>query len=241
MDLTAAYFTEKLLALQSDDELRKHKRYFKFDPENQPTDNYFIGVRMGSIFSLGKEHSHMPVDEIEKLMESPIHEIRVGAMSIMGQCAKGKRCRPERLKELFELYIRRHDRINNWDLVDRGAYYVVGQYLADKPRDILYDLARSQDRWERRTAIVATAHFILKLKQVEDTFRIAEILVNDPEDLVNKGTGWMLRSAGEVDRTRLIAFLDKHAATMPRVLLRYSIEKLNKSQREYYLAMKSTN
>ncbi len=236
MDLTAANFTEKLLALQSDDELRKHKRYFKFDPGNQPTDDYFIGVRMGSIFQLGKVFAQMPIDEIELLMESPAHEVRVGAMSIMGQCGKSKGCTPERLGELYLLYLRRHDRINNWDLVDLAAYYVVGQYLADKPRKILDDLARSQDLWERRTAIVATAHFILKLKQVEDTFRIAEILVNDPEDLVNKGTGWMLRSAGDVDRPRLIAFLDKHAATMPRVLLRYSIEKLDKPLRDHYLA-----
>src|SRR5829696_5946292 len=105
--LTAAEFTKRLKALQSDDELLKHKRYFRFDVEKQPKDNYFIGVKMGSIFALGKEFSDMPVNEIEKLMESPIHEIRSGAMSIMGQCAKGKKCSPERLKELYDLYIRR--------------------------------------------------------------------------------------------------------------------------------------
>ncbi len=239
MDLTAANFTEKLLALQSDGELRKHQRYFRFDPDDQPADNYFIGVRMGKIFALGKEYAQMPMAEIETLMESPIHEIRVGAMSIMGQCAKGKKCPPNRLEELYELYIRRHDRINNWDLVDLAAYYVVGQYLSDKPRDILYELARSTNLWKRRTSIVATAHFILKLKQVDDTFKIAEMLLEDAEDLVHKGSGWMLRAAGDVDRRRLITFLDKHAATMPRVLLRYAIEKLDKPQRDHYLAMKS--
>lgn len=239
MHLTAANFTEKLLALQSDGELRKHQRYFRFDPDDQPADNYFIGVRMGNIFALGKEYVQMPMAEIEKLMESPIHEIRVGAMSIMGQCAKGKKCPPNRLEELYELYIRRHDRINNWDLVDLAAYYVVGQYLSDKPRDILYELARSTNLWKRRTSIVATAHFILKLKQVDDTFKIAEMLLEDAEDLVHKGSGWMLRAAGDVDRRRLITFLDKHAATMPRVLLRYAIEKLDKPQRDHYLAMKS--
>jgi len=172
------------------------------------------------------------------LMESPVHEIRAGAMSIMGQCAKGKKCSEERLKDLYDLYIRRHDRINNWDLVDLASYYVVGKYLADKPRDVLYKLARSEDMWERRSAILATAHFILKQKQVDDTFKIAEILVNDKEDLVHKGTGWMLRSAGDIDRKRLLAFLDDHAATMPRVLLRYSIEKLDKRQRDHYLGLK---
>jgi 3-methyladenine DNA glycosylase AlkD len=125
-------------------------------------------------------------------------------------------------------------------LVDLAAYYVVGRYLADKPRDILYKLARSKNMWERRSAILATAHFIIKMKQVDDTFKIAEILVNDKEDLVNKGTGWMLRTAGDVDQKQLLGFLDEHAATMPRVLLRYSIEKLDKKQREHYLKLKKS-
>jgi 3-methyladenine DNA glycosylase AlkD len=235
VELTAEVFTKALLALQSDEELRKHRRYFVFDIDNQPADDYFIGVRMGSIFELGKEFRDMPVAEIEKLMESPVHEIRVGALSVMGQSAKAKSCSEARLRDLYDLYIRRHDRINNWDLVDLAAYYVVGKYLAHKPRDILYQLARSENKWERRTAIVATAHFILKQQQVDDTFKIAEILINDPEDLVNKGTGWMLRAAGDKDRDRLLQFLDKYAGTMPRVLLRYSIEKLDKKQREHYL------
>lgn len=235
--LTAKSFSRELLALQSDEELKKHQRYFKFVPDDQGSDDYFIGVRMGSIFELAKRYIDMPAGEIEKLMESPIHEMRVGALSILGQSAKGKKCSEERLKELSDLYIRRHDRINNWDLVDLAAYYVVGKYLADKPRDVLYKLARSKNMWERRSAIVATAHFILKQKEVDETFKIAAILVDDKEDLVNKGTGWMLRAAGDVDRKRLLEFLDKHAATMPRVLLRYAIEKLDKPQREHYMKL----
>jgi 3-methyladenine DNA glycosylase AlkD len=238
-ELTARFFLDRLRALRSDVELLNHQRYFRFEPDDQPTDDYFIGVRMGDVFKLGKEFSQMPVDEIEMLMESPIHEARAGAMSIMGQSAKGKGCTPERLAELCELYLRRHDRINNWDLVDLAAYYVVGRHLEDKPRDILYELARSSNMWERRTAIVATAHFILKLKQTDDTFKIAQLLVNDPEDLVNKGTGWMLRAAGDVERARLLEFLDRNAERMPRVLLRYSIEKLDKPLREHYLGLKT--
>lgn len=220
-NLTAAEFIKRLTALRSD-----------------PKDADFRGLKMGDIFKLGKEFSMMPVGEIEHLMESPLQKVRVGALSIMGQCAKGKKCTPERLAELYELYIRRHDRINDWGLVDLAAYYVVGQYLADKPRDILYKLARSTDQWERRTAIVATAHFILKLKQVDDTFAIAEILVRDPEKFVQTGAGWMLRAAGDVDQPGLLRFLYKNAAIMPRVMLRYSIEKLDKQQRAHYLGMK---
>jgi 3-methyladenine DNA glycosylase AlkD len=236
--LTSRCFVDRLTALSSDAELRKHQRYFRFDPDDQPRDDYFIGVKMGEVFKLGKEFVNMPVAEIERLMESPVHEVRAGAMSIMGQSAKAKQCSTERLAGLYKLYISRHDRINNWDLVDLAAYYVVGRYLADKPRDVLYELARSENLWERRTAIVATAHFILKMKQTDDTFKIAKILVHDPEDLVNKGTGWMLRAAGDVDRPALLKFLDRFAATMPRVLLRYSIEKLSKGERDKYLSMK---
>jgi len=237
-EFTAQNFTERLMKLQSDVELRKHQRYFRFDPDNQPKDNYFIGIRMGDIFKLAKEHIEMPVAEIEKLMESPVHEVRVGALSIMGQAAKVPKITDARLKELYELYIRRHDRINDWDLVDLAAYYVVGRYLADKPRKILYKLAKSKDMWERRTSVLATVHFMMKLKQVDDTFAISEILINDKEDLVNKATGWMLRVAGGVDTEGLLAFLDEHAATMPRVTLRNAVEKFDKKKREHYMGLK---
>jgi 3-methyladenine DNA glycosylase AlkD len=232
MDLTASEFITRLKAHQSNDELNKLVRYFK-DPATK--EDYFIGVKMGNVFAFGKEFKDMPVAEIEKLMDSPIHEVRAGAMSIMGQCAKTGKCTEERLKELYDLYLRRHDRINNWDLVDLAAYYVVGRHLADKPRKILYKLAKSKNRWERRTAILATAHFIMKLDQVDDTFAIAEMLLKDDEDLVHKATGWMLRTAGGVDKKSLLEFLDKHAASMPRVMLRYSIEKLDKKLREHFM------
>ena len=240
-EMNAKAFTDRLMEMRSDVELRKHQRYFRFDPDHQPKDNYFVGIRMGDIFKLAKEYIAMPVGEIEKLMESPVHEVRAGAMSIMGQAAKAPKVPADRLKELYDLYIRRHNRINDWDLVDLAAYYVVGRYLADKPRKILYKLAKSKDMWERRTAILATAHFMMKLKEADDTFAIAEILINDKEDLVNKATGWMLRVAGGVDKPRLLSFLDEHAATMPRITLRNAIEKFDKPTRDHYLNFKTNN
>lgn len=232
--LTAQQFIKELKALRSDAELKKYERFF---PPGRRDGDKFIGVRMGQVFELAKEFIEMPLAEIEKLMESPLHEARAGALSIMGKSASHKKTSPPRLQELYDLYIRRHDRVNNWDLVDLGALYVVGRYLFDKKRDILYKLAKSKDQWERRTAIVSTGYFIRK-RDVEDTFKIAAILAQDREDFVNKGTGWMLRSAGDVDRAKLLKFLDKYAATMPRALLRYAIEKLDKSQREHYLGVK---
>ena len=192
---------------------------------------------MGQVFSLAKEFIDMPPDEIEKLLDSKIHEVRAGGCSVMDEQARRKKTTPERRKELYDLYLRRHDRINNWDLVDVCSIYVVGGYLFDKPRAVLYKLARSKNMWERRTSIVSTAYFI-RQRDLDDTFKISEILLKDKEDLIHKATGWMLRFAGDKDRARLIAFLEKHGATMPRVALRYSIEKFDKKQRDYYLGLK---
>lgn len=235
--LTAAEFVKRLRAVSSPEERKKSLRYFKTGKGEYGEGDKFVGVRMGELFALAKEFIEMPLDEIEKLLESPIHEARAGALSIMGQQARRKKTSEERRKRLFDLYIRRHDRVNNWDLVDLGALYVVGIYLLDKPRDILYKLARSKNIWERRTAIVGTGHLI-KQGEVADTFKIAEMLLKDDQDLIHKATGWMLRAAGGVDRKKLLSFLDKHAATMPRTLLRYSIEHLNQKQRAHYMGLK---
>jgi 3-methyladenine DNA glycosylase AlkD len=133
--------------------------------------------------------------------------------------------------------MRRHDRINSWDVVDRSAPHVIGAFLQDGPRDVLYELARSPRWFERRTAIVATGYFI-KRGALEDAYRIAEILLRDEDDLVQKATGWMLREAGRKDRDRLVRFLDRHAPAMPRTMLRYATEHLEKAERERYRAMK---
>jgi 3-methyladenine DNA glycosylase AlkD len=233
-DLTARHFVEKLESFQSAQEREKYRRYFRF---GEGTGDEFIGVRMGQVFTLAKEFMEMPLDEIEELLESPIHEIRTGGVSIMDWQARNKKTSEARKRELFDLYIRRHDRINNWDLVDRAAPYVVGGYLFDKPRDVLYRLARSKNTWERRTAIVSTAFFI-RQGEIEDAFKIAELLVADSHDLINKATGWMLREAGKKDPQRLLSFLDKYAAIMPRTALRQAIERLHKKQRDHYLNIK---
>lgn len=200
-------------------------------------DDEILGVRMGQVFALAKEFMNMPLDEVERMLASPIHEMRVGAVSIMDFQARHKKTTEQRKKELFNLYLKRHDRINTWDLVDRSAPYVVGGYLFDKKRDPLYKLARSKKMPERRTAILGTGYFI-RQRDVEDTFKIAEMLLQDKEDLIHKAVGWMLRAAGDVDKQKLTSFLDRYAATMPRVALRYATEHFDKKQRDYYLSIK---
>jgi 3-methyladenine DNA glycosylase AlkD len=235
--LTAAALVQRLKALASPDEQKKYQRYFKTGPGDYGDGDVFMGVRMGSVFALAKEFIDLPPAELNQLLDSPLHEVRAGALSIMDKQARQNKTAPERRQELYNLYLRRMDRINNWDLVDLAAPFVVGGYLFDKSRAVLYKLARSKNLWERRTAIVATAYFI-RQGDVADTFKIAELLVHDDQDLIHKAVGGWLRAAGGVDPQRLLAFLDQHAPIMPRTALRYAIEHLTLAQRRYYLSLK---
>jgi 3-methyladenine DNA glycosylase AlkD len=229
--MNADEFLRKLKTLRSPDVAKSHRHLASDDGDA------ILGVRMGQVFSLAKEYMAMPLEEVEKMLESPIHEMRVGAVSIMDFQARNRKTAEKRRKELFDLYIRRHDRINTWDLVDRSAPYVVGGYLFDKPRRILYKLARSKRMPERRTAIVSTLYFIGK-GDVEDAFKLAETMLYDKEDLIHKANGWALRFAGDQDRERLLGFLDRYAASMPRTTLRYATEHLEKERRAQYLIRK---
>ncbi|RYE88304.1 MAG: DNA alkylation repair protein [Hyphomicrobiales bacterium] len=232
--LTAARFLDRLQAMQDDEELRKIQRYFKFGAGEYGEGDRFIGVRMGQVFALAREFIEMPPDEIERLMESPIHEARAGAMRLMADQYRLKRTSPERRQDLYSLYLRRHDRINNWDLVDLAAWWVVGSHLVERPRGVLYELAESPSMWERRTAILATFPFIRR-GQFADTFALSEQLMADEEDLIHKACGGMLRAVSDQDPRAFHAFMDRHAARMPRTMLRYAIEKLPAAERRRYM------
>ena len=213
------------------------RRLAELRPPDATRESPYAGIGMGRIFALAKEFRAMSPAEIERLLENDDHSVRVGAVSIMDWQARDRKTTPERRRELFDLYLRRHDRIDTWDLVDRAAVHVVGEHLVDQPRSILDQLACSEVPMERRTAILSTYAFIRR-GELDDTYRIAGTLVGDPEDLVAKAVGWMLREAGKRDRPGLESFLDAHAATMPRVMLRYAIEKLDKPNRDRYLAIR---
>ena len=230
--MNANEFLKKLKAIRSPVVAKSHNHLASNE------DDAILGVRMGEVFALAKEFIDTPLPEVEKMLESPIHEMRVGAVGIMDFQARSKKTTEERRKELFNLYVRRHDRINTWDLVDRSAPWVVGSYLFDKPRKVLYKLAKSKKMPERRTAIVSTLYFIGQ-GDVEDSFKLAEILLYDKEDLIHKANGWALRFAGDKAREQLQRFLSQHASTMPRVTLRYATEHFDKQQRDRYLNMKN--
>ena len=195
-------------------------------------------IPMRQLFELAKDFVAASPEEIEILLDRPDHPSRVIAVSIMDFQARRKATPDGMRRELYDLYLRRHDRIDSWDLVDRAAPHVVGGHLWDKSRDPLYRLAASPHWYERRTSIVSTWFFIRR-DDLDDTFRIAEILATDPEKLVQKAVGGWIREAGKRDEPRLRDFLDRHAATMPRTALRYAIEHLPPATRDHYLNRKT--
>lgn len=232
---TAAAFLARLERNASAAERTKYDRYFP--PASRRAGDRFIGVRMGTVFELAKAFIDMAPDEIERLLESDIHEARAGAVSIMARQFGSRQQTAERQAALYDLYLRRHDRIDAWDLVDLGAWHVVGAWLRDKPRDVLYELVGSANPWERRTAVLATFAFIRR-GELDDAFALAGRLLSEPHELVQKAAGWVLRVAGDKDPGRLEVFLDRHAAAMPRPMLRNAIEKLPPAERRRHLGPK---
>lgn len=227
-------FIAALKKIADPDAVPNVSRFFWSDPNGHSSDNKVLGVSFGKIFQIAKQFADMPLAGIEQLLDSPYYEVRMGAVSIMDFQARNKKITPEHRKALFNLYMRRHDRINNWDLVDRAAPYVVGGYLADKSRKVLYRLARSRNPWERRTAIVSTYYFI-RSGDLDDTFGIAALLVKDKHELVQKAVGSWIREAGKKDQKQLVRFLESHAGSMAPPMLRYAVEKLPAAQKKKFI------
>ena len=209
------------------------QRFFKTGRGQYGEGDRFLGLTVPQIRGIAREFAALPLAEVEKLLESPWHEARLLAVVLL---ANGyRRGDAGTRNRIYRLYLRRTDRINNWDLVDVSAPSVVGAHLLDRSRAPLRKLARSKNLWERRIAIVATQHLIQQ-RQFDDTLALAELLFDDEEDLMHKAVGWMLREVGKRDEHALVAFLDKHAGAMPRTALRYAIERLSPAQRGRYMA-----
>ena len=193
----------------------------------------FIGVTVPVQRQIARRYRHLSLDEIAKLLESRIHERRFTALEILVD--RYERGDVDTQRAVFDFYLKNTSRVNNWDLVDTSAPYIVGDYLLSRRRDVLVRLAKSANLWERRIAIVATQAFIRK-GDLKDTFAIAALLLGDEHDLIHKATGWMLREAGKRSEPALLDFLSRHYSAMPRTALRYAIERLPDSHRKRILA-----
>lgn len=214
-------------------------RFFKTGPGEYGEGDVFIGVRMPKLRVICKKFANLRISELERLVDSPVHEHRMAALIITTN--KFKIAGEAEQKQLYDFYMDglKRGRVNSWDLIDVTCPHVVGGYLQDKPRNILYELARSKSLWDRRASILATMAFI-KNGEANDTLQIAKILQFDEEDLIHKAVGWMLREVGRrVNQKVLCDFLDQHAHEMPRTMLRYSIEHLNQTQKQKYMSAKS--
>lgn len=216
------------------------QRYFKTGPGEYGEGDVFIGVRVPVVRSAGKRFRDLSPDEIYELAQSPLHEHRLCAVQILANQFKRSRHR-EQQEELFHLLLTlvSEGRVNNWDLVDTSAPYVGSYLLQIKDyQALLSSLARSENLWERRTAVMLTGGLI-RLDVFEPTLTLCRDLLGDPHDLIHKATGWMLREIGRRDREVLRRFLDEYATVMPRTMLRYAIEHLDVTERAHYLALKS--
>jgi 3-methyladenine DNA glycosylase AlkD len=190
-----------------------------------------------SLRKIAKAFAQLPLAGIRTLMQSAIHEERSLANEIL--CLQFRNAPEAGQKKIFDFYIRNRRLIREWDAVDGTAPYIVGPWLLDRDKALLYELARSPRLWDRRIAIVSTWWFI-RNGRVGDAFALAEILLGDPEDLIHKATGWMLREAGKKDLRALERFLRKHHASMPRTALRYAIERFPPEQRQRYLQRRAS-
>lgn len=229
---TAADVHRDLLALANPDQALILQRFFKTAPGQYGHGDRFLGIKVPLTRRVAKTHRHLPLPQIRKLLLSPWHEERLAALFILVYqfTQSDEPCR----QQIYDLYLSHTHRINNWDLVDSSAEHIVGAHLLHKSRDPLFTLARSASLWERRIAILATFHFIRR-NEFAPTLSIAELLLNDKEDLIHKAVGWMLREVGKRDLPAEESFLRPHCPRMPRTMLRYALERFPHPLRQRYL------
>ncbi|HUC90173.1 MAG TPA: DNA alkylation repair protein [Patescibacteria group bacterium] len=213
------------------------QRFFKTGEGQYGAGDVFIGVRVPNTRRVARQFKDLSLPEIEALLDSPVHEMRLCAVIIMTEQAK--RANESQSRELLDLYLHRTDRINNWDIVDLSCRDVVGEYVLKHPEQekLLRKLASSKDIWERRIAIVSTWQLI-RAGRLDMTFEISRQLLSDKHDLVQKAVGWMLREAGKRDARRLRRFLTDNIKHIPRTTLRYAIERFEPEERQAFLKFK---
>lgn len=238
----------ELKRLANKNQARILQRFFKTGPGDYGEGDKFLGIKVPAQRIVAKKYGNLNLAGIQNLLNSKIHEYRLIALFIL--LDQYKHAEGRRRKRFVDFYLKNTGNINNWDLVDLSCHYILGDYLLrycppgkggagevkklQKSRQILYQLAKSKDLWQRRIAIISTFAFI-RQNDFNDTFKIAEILLHDEHDLIHKAVGWMLREIGKRDRGVLEKFLRRYCKIMPRIMLRYAIEKFSQEKRKFYL------
>lgn len=232
--MTANEIEKQLEALSSPQKREFLPYFFKTGKGQYGEGDKFLGVVVPNIREVSKKNKDIPFDEVEKLLNNEYHECRVCAALILVERFKKTKDVAEK-KRIYDFYLSKTERINNWDLVDLSAKDIVGAYLVDKTdRSILYKLSESSLLWDQRISVIATFAFIKK-HDFTDIVKLSEYFLTHKHDLMHKATGWMMREVGKHNKAVLIEFLDKHHKVMPRTMLRYSIEKLSPEERTHYM------
>ena len=224
---------KELAELADEDRAKNLAWFFKTGKGQYGEGDRFLGIRVPMQRAVARRFASLPLQDVAKLLRSPVHEHRFTAAEIL--VLQYERGFAEAREEVFRFYLDNARRFNNWDLVDTSAPYVVGEHLLTRDRGVLKELAASENLWERRISIVATLRF-LKAGETGDTFAVAKLLLKDRHDLIHKAVGWALRESGRVSRAELLAFLRQHYSLLPRTALRYAIEHLPVEQRKRILA-----
>ena len=225
--------SEEIRALANKERANHSKKFFKTGKGEYGYGDIFLGVRVPKIRVIAKKNIDISLSDMKTLIKSKYHEERLlGLIILVNKYSKSKDEKDR--DQLYNIYISSFKYVNNWDLVDVTCAHVIGKHLLNKDRSILYTWAKSNDLWTKRIAIVSTHCFIRK-NDLQETFKIAKILLNDEHDLIHKAVGWMLREAGKKDMGKEEIFLKKHYKTMPRTMLRYAIERFPEPKRQKYL------
>jgi 3-methyladenine DNA glycosylase AlkD len=229
---------KELKSFANEDSAKILQRYFKTGKGEYGKGDVFLGLRSQQVKDVAKKYSGIPLIKIQELLKSQIHEERMCALRILVQ--KYENSEDEEKANIFNFYLKNTKKINNWDLVDISSHCIIGDFLSNKNKKILYELAKSDNLWERRIAIISTLNFIKK-ENMEDTLEIAKLLLDDSHDLIHKAVGWMLREVGKKDVETLKYFLEENYDKIPRTTLRYAIERFEDGERKKLLKGKFKN
>jgi len=232
MSIIADQILKELVELGDPERAQHSQRFFKTGRGEYGAGDIFLGIRVPRLRALAKKFKQAATQDALDLLQSKYHEARLLALFLLVN--QYQHADTTGKKQIYEHYLSNIEHINNWDLVDSSAAQIVGHYLFHKDAAPLEKLAKSENLWERRVAIIASYHFI-RQHEFQVTLKLSEMLLHDKEDLIHKAVGWMLREVGNRSRPTEVAFLSKNYQTMPRTMLRYAIEKFPERQRQAYL------